>query len=257
MAMEDFVQDDQVTTKRLLEYTLQWYERLLSMPEDCRQECHMRAQQCLWKVRDYCFTLLDETKPDSPLTPEVRLSILILGESLSQTKHWIWRGMHVCNPAGYIDIRGKWGKSDLLERRLLEKKWCPNHIAFLQNYPPASLNSGLYYVSSLHRPRLSLHEDCSVSRCIAGNADPKSYQTKYSDTILAACDGNGPQIRPPLEKIRIILERGSIPFLHASVSNDTVGVEVVEYRTGMEYVARSHIWLDGLGNQNHNWLPKC
>lgn len=257
VAMEDFVQNNQVTTRRLSKYTLQWYERLLYMSEDCRQECHRRAQQCLIKARDYCFTLLDETKPDCALSPEVRLSIRILGESLSQTKHWIWRSMLGCDPTGYIDVRGKWGKSKLLERLLLEKKWCPNHIAFLQDYPPASSNSGLYYASSLHRPRLSLHEDCSVGRCVAGKVDPKSYQTKHSAVILPACDGNCPQIQPPLETIRTILQRGSIPLLHASVSNDNVRVEVVEYRAGMEYVAISHIWSDGLGNQNHNWLPKC
>jgi hypothetical protein len=257
VVMEDFVQDNQVTTRRLSEYTLQWYERLLSMSEDRRQECHMRAQQCLIKVRGYCLILLDETTPDCPLTPEVRLSIRILGESLSQTKHWIWRSILGRNPTGYLDVRGKWGKSRLLERLLLEKKWCPNHIAFLQNYPPASSNSGLYYASSLHRPRLRLHEDCSHSLCVAGKVDPKSYQTKHSDVILPTCDGNCPQIEPPLETIRTILQRGSIPLLFASISNDIVGVEVVEYRAGMEYVAISHIWSDGLGNQNHNWLPKC
>src|SRR5271170_1556226 len=202
VAMEDFVQDNQVTTRRLSKYTLQWYERLLHMSEDCRQECHRRAQQCLMKARDYCFTLLDETKPDCPLSPEVRLSIRILGESLSQTKHWIWRSMLGCDPTGYIDVRGKWGKSKLLERLLLEKKWCPNHIAFMQNYPPASSNSGLYYASSLHRPRLSLHVDCSVGRCVVGKVDPKSYQTNHSAVILPACDGNCPQIQPPLETIR-------------------------------------------------------
>src|SRR6266699_2791867 len=83
----DFVEGDEITTRRLSEYTRRWYESLFSMSEARRQECHMTAQHCLIKVRGYCLTLLDETKPDCPLTQEIRLSIRILGEPLSQAKH--------------------------------------------------------------------------------------------------------------------------------------------------------------------------
>lgn len=147
VSTQDFVKDDQVTTERLSEYTLRWHERLLSMSGARRQECHITAQQCLRTVRDHCLTLLDETTSDCPLNPEIRLSVRILGESLSQTKHWIWMSILGHNPPGYIDVRSKWGPSKLLGEMLLEKNWCPNHINFLEHYPPASSNSGLYYAA--------------------------------------------------------------------------------------------------------------
>lgn len=37
VAMEGFVQDSEMTTRRLPDYTFQWYARLLSMPEQDRQ----------------------------------------------------------------------------------------------------------------------------------------------------------------------------------------------------------------------------
>lgn len=77
---QDFVEDKQVTTKRLPEYTHRWREQLLSMPETRRRERYAIAQGCLMKARDNCLRLLDESKPECPLTPEIRLTIRILGE---------------------------------------------------------------------------------------------------------------------------------------------------------------------------------
>ena len=257
VALKDFIQDGYVTTKRLSQYTYQWYERLSSMSEEYRQDHHPRAQRCLMKVRDCCFTLLDESKPNCPLTSEICLSIRILGESLSQAKHWIWINMIGKNPTGYIDIRSKWGNSKLLERHLLERKWCPNHIAFLQDYPPASSNSGLYYASSLHRPRQRVHTDCSIEMCVASQTDTNSYQTKHSTRISPKCDGRCAKVQPSLDAIRTVLQAGGIPLLSTSISNGQVQTQVLEYKAGIEYVAISHVWSDGLGNQNHNWLPEC
>jgi len=131
---QDFhvIQGDHVNTTCLPEYTLRWYRRVLSMSDGQRQECHVKTQRCLIKVQSHCFTLLNETKGEYPLIPEVCLSIRILGESLSQTKHSIWQNILGCNPAEYVDTRGKWGKSSLVERLLTERKWCPNEITFLQ-----------------------------------------------------------------------------------------------------------------------------
>lgn len=145
----------------------------------------------------------------------------------------------------------------LLEQRLLAQHWCPNHIAFLQSYLAASSNCGLYYASSLHRPRIGSHETCSVAACLARNVDPTKYQTKHSGISMPICDGNCPKIELQQEPIRDIIQIRGIPLLKASISNGRVEVEVVEHQVGMDYVAFSHVWSDGLGNKDGNWLPNC
>lgn len=84
VSTQNFAKDSQATTKRL---SVRSHEQLLSIFGARRQECHMTAQRCLTTVRDHCLTPLDETTQDCPLNPEIRLSIRILGKSLSQTKH--------------------------------------------------------------------------------------------------------------------------------------------------------------------------
>ena len=187
--MQDFVQDSHVKSTCLPEYTLEWYNRVLFMSHEERQECHLKAQRCLTKVRSHCLTLLNEQTDGCPLTPEVRLPIRILGESLSQTKHNIWWNIPECNPIEYIDTRGEWGNSNLVARQLMERRWCPNEIAFLQNYPPGSSNAGTYYASYLGRPEIGLHGQRTVDRYFVGNTDVETYQTKHSDAIAPACGG--------------------------------------------------------------------
>ncbi len=254
---QDFIHEGNVDSSCLLQYILEWYNRVLAMSDEQRQESHLRAQRCLTKVRSLCMTLLDEEKDGCPLIPEVLLSIRILGESLSQAKHSIWWSILGRNPIEYIDARGKWGSSKLVAKQLMERGWCPNEVAFLQNYPPGSPNAGAYYASYLHRPHMGLHGQCSASRCAVGNVDVDTYQTKHCDTIAPACDGKCLHIQPSLKAIHTILAQGTIPLLYASFSSSGLNVEVVAYEAGMEYTAISHIWSDGLGNQKHNWIPSC
>lgn len=101
------------------------------------------------------------------------------------------------------------------------------------------------------------HESCSIHACLAGKVDPKAYQTKHSDATFPPSDGNCPRIEPQQELIRDILQRGHIPLLNVSIFNGGVKIAVVEYQAGMKYVAISHLWFHGLGNENYNWLPQC
>lgn len=63
--MQDFVKDGLVTTKQLPDYISQWYDRVVKMTDAARQESHLKAQQCLMRVRVHCLTLIDEAKQNA------------------------------------------------------------------------------------------------------------------------------------------------------------------------------------------------
>ncbi|KAF2472203.1 uncharacterized protein BDR25DRAFT_313370 [Lindgomyces ingoldianus] len=262
IAIQDFVVDGFVTTKRLPHYTSAWYKNVHAMSDDQRHDCFMRSERNLLAARVCRFSLLDKSqRPDCLVTPEIRLSISILGETLGQVHYSIRQSFESRAPGGYIDTRNKWGYNRMILHKLLlePKQWCPNHIAFLENYPPASTNILLYYAASLDRPRMGYHGDCSVHACMVGKVrNPKAYKTRHSDSSDPPCDGRCPEIEPTQAHILVILEEGGLPLLRASVSDyGTVNVEVINYKTGMEYTAISHVWSDGLGNENNSWLPQC
>lgn len=52
---------------------------------------------------------------------------------------------------------------------------------------------------------------------------------------------------------------GKIPLLSIIVDEraDAVVVSVEPYKAGLEYIAISHVWADGLGNTDRNALPRC
>lgn len=262
IASHDFVDDGFVTTKRLPKHTFEWYNRLLAMRDDCRRKSLATSERCLLAARVRCFGLLDETqRPDCLVTAEIRLSISILGETLGQIFHSIRHSFEPRGPGGYIDVRNNWGYNrPLLHKLLLEQKhWCQNHVAFLENYLPASTNIGFYYAASLARPRMGYHGNCSAAACVAGLVhDPRAYETKHSDAVDPPCNGGCPQIEPSQTVIHEILQQEGLPLVRASISNHgAVKVEVVKHQEGIKYVAISHVWSDGLGNEDHNLLPEC
>lgn len=262
IATKDFVVDGFVTTKRLAHYTHAWYENIHTMSDDQRQASFKRSERTLSTARACRFSLLDETqRADCLVAPEIRLSISILGETLSLIYHSIRHSLRSQVPGRPIDVRSKWGYNrTILQKRLLERElWCPNHVTYLEQYPPASANILLYYAASMNRPRMAYHGHCSAHTCQVGKVhDPIAYKTKHSDSSAPPCDGRCPEIEPTQARIRDILGEGGLPLLRASVSDHgTVNIEVISHETGMEYTAISHIWSDGLGNERHSWLPQC
>ncbi|KAK1982283.1 hypothetical protein LZ30DRAFT_717905 [Colletotrichum cereale] len=110
----------------------------------------------------------------------------------------------------------------------------------------------------MNRPHMGYHRECSVDACVVGKVtDPTVYATKHSNVTKPPCDGTCSRIEPAQVPILNILQRGGIPIIQASLSHDALKVDIIEYQTGMEYIAISHVWSDGLGNETHSWLPKC
>lgn len=109
IALTDFVDDDHyLTTAQLSRFTRDWYDRLHGMSASERLGQYLRSQACLGEARSHCILLLDSS---TACTPEVLLSIRILGESLSNAAYRIWEALSVKYPTESLiwprDLRGK------------------------------------------------------------------------------------------------------------------------------------------------------
>jgi hypothetical protein len=259
--VQDFVEGGYITTSRLQNYIRRWYDNLREMSEAERKASFQRMQGCLKEARSHCMIDLDEMKDDCPLTPEVRLSIRILGESLSNAQFYIWQSVTGESLHGNDDCRGKWGLSKLLCETMLRQNWCPSEVSFLQYYPPAASNSGMHYAMSLLCLESNLHQKCSEQVCAFSQIDERSYKPKHCTVGSSVCDGNCSPIdlELSLDEIMSILHGGGLPLLRVSLSSSpkTITCSVIHYVEGLEYVAISHVWSDGLGNPRRNALSSC
>jgi hypothetical protein len=151
------------------------------------------------------------------------------------------------------------GCRELLLSRMKGGGWCPNEIRVLAFNSAASL---LYFVSNLNPPRPQKEHaisKCNNFRCKAYNVDEATYKTKH------AVDGcNCPFVFASQGDLYDILKRGSIPLtstFECAIKDYGQGqrlyVKLADFNPQVKFVAISHVWSNGLGNQHNNGLPRC
>ena len=105
------------------------------------------------------------------------------------------------------------------------------------------------------------HKDCASGEpCKGVNVDPAQYQPKH---IQEGC--KCPNAIPCLEKVLELLGEGSIPLIDLTEwntpavdqDNRTQSLAIRRWENGLEYVAFSHVWVDGLGSDTETGLPVC
>jgi len=88
--------------------------------------------------------------------------------------------------------------------------------------------------------------------------DEKVYVTKHIEDGCSCAPIFASQVH--LSQI-LCNEQGSIPlicpFKVVTADNEKPQVELIESGPGVNYVAISHIWSDGLSNVNENSIPQC
>ncbi|KAK6076219.1 het domain protein [Seiridium cupressi] len=261
-AEQDFVRDGYVATAKLPIYTRDWYNRWQTLSDVDRKSAYLTVQRCLVEAKSNCVLLLGDKTSDCSLPREVDVSIRILGESLSHAFYHICESLSIERFTRQRDIRGKWGHSELLVVEMLGRNWCPSDVAFLQHYPPASSNSGMYYANYLERSSSENHERCSRNACTLRQFDSRSYVQKHCTALPIGCNGHCKSISPPQDIVCSILDRGGIPLLKACISDSStdgheISLDVVEHEEGMKYTAISHVWCDGYGNPESNAILSC
>ena len=144
-----------------------------------------------------------------------------------------------------------------LARALLSAGWCIGDITTMNEECDSST---LLYLSTLDQHALGRgHERCSAQKgCQAFVVDWALYRTKHTEGCSEdQCDDIGPS----MEEVGAIIRNGDIPLIAMDMSTSPSQIEVVRYKEQSEYrndyVAISHVWLDGLGNPKANSLPRC
>ncbi|KAL8789941.1 MAG: hypothetical protein Q9195_006602 [Heterodermia aff. obscurata] len=137
------------------------------------------------------------------------------------------------------------------EIRLVQRGWCPFMIKTLElklHYSVLDWLDG----SAMHESSGG-HELCDGKRCVRNNIDTASYKPRH---CTESCDCRF--IAPKLEDVLVAIDEGSIPVIR--MQNDLrAELEVIKQpvdRLG-NYVAISHVWVDGLGSTSEVGLPTC
>lgn len=141
----------------------------------------------------------------------------------------------------------------ILRRYMKDRGWCIHDINNLESYLPVDT---LYYFSTLPRSksRTTGHENCaSFSKCNAYNFGDEMS----SGHVRKGCGCYHLKPSNP-EALHKIIERGGIPLVtfHQKHRGD-ITLQYIEAQPSSSYVAVSHLWADGLGNQHANSMPHC
>ncbi|EXJ81203.1 hypothetical protein A1O3_07493 [Capronia epimyces CBS 606.96] len=171
-----------------------------------------------------------ETHPMRAYT-EISLSIMDLGLVLTRAKKRIWPSSRALG----------WQRSEFVLTRMSDSGWCPSDITMLSKLMTPT---GMYF-ASLFRPRLWQKDHvaggCTEDFCRVMNVpgtELAQYQTLIPTYVLT-------DTIPVVQ----LLEEGS--------GDAVLVLSAVHFQDISQYVARSHVWIEGLGNQDSNALPRC
>lgn len=242
----DFIRERKfITTRKLPALIQEWREREQSFLSAyasgsvSKQESMMQAKEeresdiidIIETVQSYvrkdCYSEGPEPSESKhlswPVSPEISLSIIALGWALQNASQKIYNLQR-----GPRD-RGR--SSTLLVTRLESAGWCQAEISRFINYHDVE---GLYYFGFLSSPRRNQrHSDCTKQSCKPLGIEEVKYEQKHE-----CYEGERPcdDIKVPDEAVKIVAN-GGIPLITWGES----GIGVVRYKTGMKYLAISHV----------------
>ena len=215
------------------------------------------------KSIDFCPSSLAHL----PHVFEIWHSIMWLCEVLdAEFSAWTYRRNRVQAAFGDFDI-----PMDPFQRKTLSQlnrtQWCLFNRRRLLSLKPCTLR----YVTSIPRqsfPPFLTHRNCSENACTANATDVETYQTRHVDENCS-CSFIG--VSP--SELASICRQGSIPLIEIRVSGSpsqtltdqeklynsshTINLSVRSWTPSSRFIAISHVWSHGLGNQQSNSLPLC
>ena len=180
--------------------------------------------------------------------PEILLAVHILAQSI---RSWISEHGFKSNPPGNgVTLCSV---LPLINHCCRNASWC-RHSFF--NLTARYSYVTLYFLACLRRPIRRDHGACAdktTTSCIAYNTSAE-FQGSHT-----AEDCRCQNIIPQNEDTMLdLISNGHIPLVRATVEkNGNVNLRYVKAEPGMPYTALSHLWSDGLGNQDRNNLPRC
>ncbi|RTE69434.1 hypothetical protein BHE90_016186 [Fusarium euwallaceae] len=251
-----------VDTSRLPAFVHTWMSsvRAHNLPALQRRDMEARFVQFLNKM----FAVYDKIeimlKDRGRLDSMLRLSVALLYDYLYRASTFAF------GPSDWVRPHLQVAAVDCMRPLLLQMTrngWCEGEIQSTQTM--CNLID-LWFVGFLDHPHPEKdHIGCTKSRCIAYQIDERDYRTKHT-TDHCSC----PYVYAAQDRLSSILLSSSeaVPVIRPGSLQTPKGrggtagcyVEVLSSHSAghvLPYVAISHLWSDGLGNNQENAIPEC
>jgi hypothetical protein len=245
-----------LTTARLPGLLRQWATTIHGLSASMRARRFSELRDIVAEIRSQHGTLCywqHRTPPSERLPESLLLSISVLGTTLayaiSHSRFDLVPGYETSDEVILQKDAGKWN-TPRLKDYFEERGWCENDLRRLQSCVFAT---GYMYATRLKRAETLAHDNCSETRCVVNDILPGAPYHPRHTSQGCNCTPTG----PPVETILEILDNGQFPVLELSMLGDVPVLRAVPYKPGMNFVAISHVWSDGLGNPYANTIPGC
>jgi len=135
-------------------------------------------------------------------------------------------------------------------RRLTERGWCP----FLVQSCGSNMHDSVldWLDGSEKQSTTNCHDACTRERCIRNNIDTKTYVMRH---CIDGC--KCAEVKPNLGDVLAVIDNGEIPVIQVT-QDQCLRLEVLSRSTQKsEFVAISHVWVDGLGSTTEIGIFEC
>ncbi|KAI1113978.1 hypothetical protein F5Y14DRAFT_198927 [Nemania sp. NC0429] len=205
---------------------------------------HEMLNWTFWYLTKFCEHSDGMPAPYRDQAKLIELSIMAMGESLCSVVVAVYGGEHRNMPI--------WGPSPVLKTRLKDNGWCPSDSPFFpESIARANVSADHYFGSFRCPSRRADHGTCSTAICNAylKVVIPGEYEQKH--VLERGCPCVPARVS---DDIISIVARGEIPVIQWDGDSLKVSVRGAQSK----YVAISHVWSDGLGNDEAaNSMLRC
>ena len=243
-----------ITTEKLPIHLGEWRERMLkakAKDDSTLAPLAIRAGLALDQARSVVSKSCSGIHHDERIDDMVALSLMILGETLSNALSGVLNEVQAHMTGWYLMPAIGWGDSKkLLSKLNPERRWCSRSAHYLRSTLRHSASGILFAI------HLSIASDSAVDhgRCSSQRCDPRN-DGKQSNCWRSTEPCQCKSIGPDLDTLVNIIEQDKIPLLNYNSHDEKITVTRLE--TGMGYTIVSHVWSDGLGNDDANELRLC
>ncbi|MCJ1323578.1 hypothetical protein MMC10_000239 [Thelotrema lepadinum] len=202
---------------------------------------------CLMKANDVIYRIV------RPLSIEQYLSLMGIGEYLTAVSMVMDPSFDAKSVP--LDRAPVTGISDIFSQRMRDSRWCPSQIAAVRAMGSVA---ALSFASQLKGVRGGEHRECTEFKCVDYQVDEHTYETLHA---RETCHGGDCHHMLACQKQMLdILRRSerSIPLIYFEENSLKVSeIKIQDSVTAGPYVAISHVWADGMGNNKSNSIWEC
>lgn len=202
---------------------------------------------------------------DKTLFDAISLSLVVLGETLSNAKATIVEQIGFRISGWHGDAMQGWGTHKLIKEKM-EKDWCARTLHVMEGHFRGN-TTGLLAAYSLGLFQHGEHSGCTSDRCEQREVEDKAkYERKHTNECwktrgshesheIHDCGWDGPDP----EHLRKKINDGAIPLfiLKKDGATSKLSIELTDNFRHKNYATISHVWSDGYGNPAKNELRQC